>query len=466
MPVRRGYLGKMKKVAVTGASGFVGRAIVAALAKRGDAVLALGRSASIDDLPQGVRTARFDPNDTKPHPELFEGLDAVVHLAGETVDGRWNEEKKRRIFDSRVVGTRNLVSTLAKCDIARPPVLICASAVGFYGSRGDEVLSESSPPGDDFLAGVCKAWENEADVALLLGMRVAKVRVSFVLGDGGAVRKLLPPFKAFVGGPFGTGRMWFPWIHLEDIAAMFLWAIDHPEVSGALNAVSPDVATNARFVQALGHAISRPALAPVPPFGLKLVVGEFADAVLASQLVLPAKAMDLGFRWEHESLEEAMLDVLAPNTNKKPATHELRAEQYIPRPIEDVWRFFADASKLPQVTPPKLRIVIVDPPTELTRGATIDYSVRVGGLRMKWRTLIAGLTAGSSFVDYQVRGPYALWRHRHGFEVGKSGGTIVRDEVRYSLPWAPLSDIALPSVRHELSDIWAYRRHKISELFS
>jgi uncharacterized protein (TIGR01777 family) len=456
----------MKKVAVTGASGFVGRAVVAALAKRGDAVLALGRSASIDGMPPGVKTARFDPNDTKPHPELFEGLDAVVHLAGETVDGRWNEEKKRQIFDSRVVGTRNLISTLAKCEIAQPPVLICASAVGYYGSRGDEVLSESSPPGDDFLASVCKAWENEADVALLLGMRVVKVRVSFVLGDGGAVRKLLPPFKAFIGGPFGTGRMWFPWIHLEDIAAMFLWAIDREEVSGPVNAVSPDIATNARFVQALGHAISRPAIAPVPPFALKLVVGEFADAVLASQLVLPAKAMDLGFCWAHESLEEAMLDVLAPNANKKPATHELRAEQFIARPIEDVWRFFNDVTKLPEISPPRFHFAMPGPPPDLSRGTTIDYTVRVRGMPVKWRTLIAGSTRESGFVDYQVRGPYALWRHRHGFESGKSAGTIVRDELRYSLPWAPLSDIALPFVRHELSDIWAYRRHKISEMFS
>lgn len=466
MPVRRGYLGKMKKVAVTGASGFVGRAIVAALAKRGDAVLALGRSASIEDLPQGVRTARFDPNDTKLHPELFEGLDAVVHLAGETVNGRWNEEKKRRIFDSRVVGTRNLVSTLAKCDIARPPILVCASAVGYYGSRGYEVLSEASPPGDDFLADVCKAWENEADVALLLGMRVAKMRTSFVLGHGGAVQKLLPPFKAFAGGPFGMGRRWSPWIHIEDLAAMFLWAIDRDDVSGAVNAVSPDISTNMRFVQALGHAISRPALAPVPPPALKVILGEFADGVLASQLILPAKAMSIGFRWQHESLEEAMLDVLAPDASKKPATHELHAEQYIPRPIEEVWRFFADVSKLPQVTPPKLKIAIAEAPSELSPGAIIDYSVRIGAMRMKWRTLIVGLTPESSFVDYQVRGPYALWRHRHVFERGRSGGTIVRDEVRYSLPWAPLSDVALPSVRHELSDIWAYRRHKISELFS
>ncbi len=456
----------MKRVAVTGASGFVGRAVVAALVRRGDNVLALGRSVSSASLPAGARAVRFDPNDPKLHPEIFEGLDAVVHLAGETVDGRWTEAKKRKIFDSRVVGTRNLVNSLAKCDIARPPALICASAVGFYGSRGDEILTEASPAGDDFLAGVVKAWENEADVAELLGMRVAKIRISFVLGDGGAIRKLLPPFKAFVGGPFGSGRMWVPWIHIEDMAAMFLWAIDNEKVFGPINAISPDLATNARFVQALGHAVSRPAIAPVPPPALRLIIGEFADAVLASQLILPAKAADLGFQWRHESLEEAMIDVLDPRSNRKPATHELQSEQLVPRPIEEVWRFFTDVSNLAVVSPPNLRLALSQGAPAIERGATIDYTVRVGGMPLKWRTLIAGSTPEEAFVDYQVRGPYALWRHRHEFETGKSGGTIVRDSVRYSLPWAPLSDVALPLVRRQLSDIWAYRRHKISELFS
>ena len=456
----------MKKVAVTGASGFVGRAVVAALAKRGDSVLALGRSASIPGLPAGVRTARYDPNDAKPHPELFEGLDAVVHLAGESVDGRWTPEKKRRIFDSRAGGTRNLVNTLAKCDFARPPALIGASAVGYYGSRGDEVLTESSAPGADFLAGVVKAWEAETDVAQLLNMRVAKIRVSFVLGKGGAVEKLLPPFKAFIGGPFGTGGRWFPWMHIEDTAALFLWAIDHDDASGPINAVSPDIANSARFAQGLAHAISRPAIVPIPPPALRLIVGEFADGVLSSQLIMPTRAEDLGFRWRHESLEEALLDVLAPNSDRKPATHDFESEMFVPRPLDEVWRFFSDASKLSVVSPPRLRLAMDTAPAELKRGTTIDYAVRVRGFPVRWRTLIARSEPGSSFMDYQVRGPYALWRHRHRFESGNAGGTIVRDEVRYSLPWAPLSDVALPLVRRDLSDIWDYRRHKISELFS
>jgi hypothetical protein len=456
----------MKKVAVTGASGFVGRAVVRALAARGDSVLALGRNAKIEGLPAGVRSARFDPNNSTPHPEIFEGLDAVVNLAGETVTGRWNPEKKRVIYDSRVLGTRNLVASLAKCSLARPTVLVNGSAIGYYGSRGDEVLDESSAPGTDFMAGLVKDWEDAADRAEPFGIRVAKIRVAFVVGDGGAVKKLLPPFKAFIGGPFGGGGMWFPWMHLDDTAALILLAVDRDDAHGPINAVSPDLATNMRFVQALGHAIKRPAFMPVPPPALKLVVGEFADTVLGSQLILPSRAKELGFVWKHELLEEALLDVLAPNEHRSPATHEFTSETVVPRPLEQMWKFFSDPSNLGRLTPPQMQLTMMDAVPQLHSGATIQYTVTVHGLLMKWKTLISDWDVEQRFVDYQMRGPYALWRHCHEFESDANGGTVVRDRVRYSLPWAPLGDVVLPIVRRDLSEIWSYRRHKISELFS
>jgi uncharacterized protein (TIGR01777 family) len=456
----------MKKVAVTGASGFVGRAVVRALAARGDSVLALGRNAKVEGLPAGVRTARYDPNNPAPHPEIFEGLDAVVHLAGETVDGRWNPEKKRAIYDSRVLGTRNLVASLARCSLARPAVLINASAVGYYGSRGDEVLDETSAPGDDFMAGLVKDWEQAADRAEPLGIRVAKIRVAFVVGNGGAVDKLLPPFKAFIGGPFGSGGMWFPWMHLEDTAALILLAIDRDDARGPINAVSPDLATNMRFVQALGHAIKRPAFMPVPPPALKLVIGEFAETVLGSQLILPRRAKQLGFVWKHEFLEEALLDVLAPNEHRSLATQEFVSEIVVPKPLEQMWQFFSDPSNLGRLTPQAMHFTIMDGVPQLRPGSTIEYTVTVHGLLVKWKTLISEWDVEQRFVDYQVRGPYALWRHCHEFEAAPDGGTVVRDRVRYSLPWAPLGNVVLPIVRRDLSEIWSYRRHKISELFS
>jgi uncharacterized protein (TIGR01777 family) len=456
----------MKKVAVTGASGFVGRAVVQALAQRGDSVLALGRNAVVAGLPPGVRAARYDPNNPATHPEIFEGLDAVIHLAGEAVDGRWNAEKKRAIYDSRVLGTRNLVATLAKCSLARPTVLVNASAIGYYGSRGDEVLDESSAPGTDFMAGLVKDWEAAADGAEPLGMRVAKIRVAFVIGAGGAVQKLLPPFKAFIGGPFGSGAMWFPWMHLEDTAALILLALDRDDARGPINAVSPDLATNMRFVQALGHAIKRPAFMPVPPAALKLIVGEFAETVLGSQLILPRRAKELGFVWKHEMLEEALLDVLASNEHRNPATSVIESEIVVPRPLEQMWQFFSDPMNLVRMTPPKMQLTMMDAVPQLRFGATIDYSVKVSGVLLKWKTLISDWDAERRFVDYQIRGPYALWRHCHEFAPGSNGSTVVRDRVRYSLPWAPIGNLALPFVRRNLSEIWAYRRHKISELFS
>ena len=456
----------MRKVAVTGASGFVGRAVVHALARRGDSVLALGRSAKIEGLPQGVRTARYDPNSSTLHPEIFEGLDAVINLAGETVDGRWDAEKKRAIYDSRVLGTRNLVATLAQCSLARPTVLVNASAVGYYGSRVDEVLDESSAPGSDFLADTVKDWEAAAGGAEPLGMRVAKVRIAFVIGAGGAVQKLLPPFKAFIGGPFGAGAMWFPWMHLEDTTALILLALDRDDARGPINAVSPDLTTNMRFVQALGHAIGRPALMPVPPPALKLLIGEFADTVLGSQLIVPRRAKELGFVWKHEMLEEALLDVLAPNEHRNPATREFESEIAIPKPMDQIWHFFSDPANLVRLTPPKMQLSMKDAVPPMHAGATIDYTVKVSGVRLNWRTLIADWDVGRRFVDYQIRGPYALWRHCHEFEPGPDGSTIVRDRVRYSLPWAPIGNLALPFVRRNLSEIWAYRRHMISELLS
>ncbi|HEY5093696.1 MAG TPA: TIGR01777 family oxidoreductase [Candidatus Eremiobacteraceae bacterium] len=456
----------MKKVAVTGASGFVGRAVVHALARRGDSVLALGRSANIAGLPPSVRTAKYDPNNPASHPEIFEGMDAVVHLAGETVDGRWSPAKKRAIYDSRVLGTRNLVASLAKCSLARPTVLVSGSAIGYYGSRGDEVLDESSSPGTDFMADLVKRWEAEADGAEALGLRVAKIRVAFVIGDGGAVKKLLPPFKAFIGGPFGSGGMWFPWMHLEDTANLFLLAVDRDDARGPINAVSPDLATNMRFVQALGHAIRRPAFMPVPPPALKLIVGEFADTVLGSQLILPRRASELGFVWKHEMLEEALLDVLAPAEHRTPATHELTSEIVVQRPLAQTWQFFSDPGNLAQITPPATQLELMDAVPQLRQGATLDYTMKVRGLWVKWRTLITVWDVERRFVDYQVRGPYALWRHTHEFESGPDGSTVVRDRVRYSLPWAPIGNVALPFVRRSLAEIWSYRRHKISELFS
>lgn len=453
------------RIGVTGATGFVGTAVVSALRLRGADVTVLTRNPSSSKTPADARVRRFDPNETTPNPEPFEGLDAVIHLAGETVDGRWTPAKKRAIFDSRVAGTRNLVASLAACS-KRPRALVCASAVGYFGDRGDEKLDETSPPGGDFLAGVCVEWEREAQAAAKLGMRVASVRVSMVLGHGGAVGKLAPIFRLGFGGPLGSGRQWMPWIHLDDLASLFCFVAERDDLSGPVCAVAPDFATNRRFGEALGAALGRPALVPAPGFALKIIVGEFAETLLGGQLIVPAKALDAGFVWKHPALESALMELLDPESGRKPAVQSFAADQFVQAPIARVFAFFSAASNLQRITPPGMDFrMTTSAPIEMRRGAIFDYTVRVRGIRLAWKSLVSEWVPGVRFADVQLRGPYLLWRHTHEFEEVE-GGVIVRDRIDYSLPLQPLSNVVLPAVRRDIETLFAFRRRAIEEVFA
>jgi uncharacterized protein (TIGR01777 family) len=274
------------RIVITGATGFIGRRLVAVLREAGHAI---------------VTVRHGDGN----RAEAFEGADAVVHLAGEPVAKRWTPEAKQRIRDSRVVGTERLVQEIS---IARhrPKVLVCGSAVGFYGDRGDEELDEDAAPGRGFLPDVCRQWEEKADLAQALGMRVVKVRTGIVMGpNGGALERMLPPFKAGVGGRLGDGRQWMPWIHIDDIAGIFRHAIEG-DASGALNGVAPGVVRNAEFTAALAKALHRPAMLPVPRFALKLMFGEMADALFDSQRVAPRATEKSGYRFQYREVDSAL----------------------------------------------------------------------------------------------------------------------------------------------------------------
>ena len=276
-------------VAVTGAPGFLGRRVIAELAKAGHSPNPLARN---------------------PSSESLDSAEAVIHLAGEPVAQRWTPEAKQRIYASRVDGTRNLVSSISK-NAHRPPVLVCASAIGIYGSRGDEILKEDSRPAEDFLARVVVDWEKAAESAEALGIRVVNLRFSMVLGDGGALAKMLPPFKLGIGGRLGSGKQWTSWIHIDDAVNLILFALENGQVRGALNATAPNPVTNAQFTRELARVLHRPAIFPVPPFALRLMFGEMADVVLASQRVLPAGAQAAGFQFRYSDLAPALANLLA-----------------------------------------------------------------------------------------------------------------------------------------------------------
>lgn len=296
------------KIAITGASGLIGRRLLRTFAKEGRALHVLSRHAGTN-LPPGVRLSVWDPGQGEPPEEALREADAVVHLAGENVAQRWTPDAKRRILESRMAGTRSLVGALAKLP-RRPPVLVCASAVGYYGGRGDETLTEASAPGTGFLPGVCVAWEREAQAAEALGIRVVRMRIGIALDSrGGALKSMLPLFRIGAGGKLGDGRQWMSWIHLDDLAALFRFALDNP-IAGPVNAVAPEPVTNADFTRALGRALHRPALFPMPKLALRLALGEMSEILLASQRAIPQAAQAAGFGFRFPQLGPALADLL------------------------------------------------------------------------------------------------------------------------------------------------------------
>lgn len=301
------------RVTVTGATGLIGTRLVAALARRGDEVTVVSRdpAAARARLGSGILAERWDPLHEPAPASVLAGRDGVIHLAGEPVAQRWSAAAKERIRTSRESGTANLVAGLRSAD-PRPRVLVSASAVGWYGPRGDEEVTEAEPPGDDFLAQVCVAWERAAQAAAELGMRVAIVRTGVVLDPhGGALAKMLPPFRAGVGGPVAGGGQWMPWIHVDDLVGLYLAALDRDGWSGPLNGAAPEPATNRDFSRALGRALHRPALAPVPRFALRALYGEMEQIVTTGQRAVPSRPLALGYAFAHPQLDEALRSALS-----------------------------------------------------------------------------------------------------------------------------------------------------------
>jgi uncharacterized protein len=298
-------------ITLTGATGLIGRRLVRALRGRGDGVTVLSRRPErARNALGGVAAVGWDPMSGPAPAEALAGRDAVLHLAGEPVAQRWSDDAKQRIRTSRETGTRNLVAGLAQTEPA-PRALIAASAVGYYGRHGDERVTEATPPGDDFLARVCVAWEREAGTAREHGARVVHVRTGVLLDrDGGALAKMLPFFRLGIGGPVAGGRQYLPWIHAADVAGIYLAALDGEDWDGAVNATAPEPVTNRDFARALGRALHRPAFAPVPGLAVRTLYGDMAAVVTEGQRAVPERTQALGYRFAFADLDAALRDAL------------------------------------------------------------------------------------------------------------------------------------------------------------
>jgi hypothetical protein len=302
----------MPAVTVTGASGMIGRRLVAELQREGWEVTILSREPERARHALGdVQAYRWDPVEGPAPAEALSGRDAVAHLAGEPVAQRWTAGAKQAIRDSRVAGTENLIAGLRAAG-QRPRTLVASSAVGYYGPRGSEPIDEEAGPGRDFLAEVCIAWEAQAERAAGLGLRVVRIRTGVVLDrTGGALAKMLMPFQLGVGGPVAGGRQYLPWIHADDVVGIFAAALADERWEGAVNASAPVPVSNRDFSRALGRALHRPALLPVPGLALSVLYGEMAQIVTGGVRAVPAKPLMLGYSYRHPDLDEALRAALA-----------------------------------------------------------------------------------------------------------------------------------------------------------
>ena len=299
------------KVAITGATGFVGRRLVERLQEQGHQPLILTRNpAAAQRAFPTLEIIAYTPTESGSWQQAIAGCDAVVNLAGEPIaESRWTPKHKQEILNSRQLGTQKIVEAIAQAN-PKPAVLVNASAIGYYGTSETATFDETSPAGNDFLAEVCQAWEAEAKKVKDAGVRLVILRLGIVLGNGGALAKMIPPFKLFAGGPLGTGRQWFSWIHRDDLVNLILEALSRPDIEGVLNATALNPVRMSELCQNLGKTLERPSWLPVPSFALEALLGEGAKVVLEGQQVLPKRTTSYGFKYQYPTLKQALEEIL------------------------------------------------------------------------------------------------------------------------------------------------------------
>jgi uncharacterized protein (TIGR01777 family) len=303
----------MKRIVITGATGLIGRNLSTKLINRGDQIIVFSRNTLTAKSIIPNAKEYVDWNYLKPElwREKLEASDAVIHLAGINLFAkRWNDNFKSEIIESRKTSTKNLVNAINSCN-KKPEVFISASGIGYYGDSNDRLLNENSDAGNDFLAEVCKVWENESKQVKSIGVRNVQIRTGLVLStEDGVLKQMLPPFRFFIGGPLGNGKQWASWLHIDDIVGIYLYSLDNTQLNGAINAASPNPVRMKEFANTLGKVLHRPSLFPVPKFLLKLVVGEAAEVVTASQKVDVNKLLNSGYRFKFDYLNKALMNLL------------------------------------------------------------------------------------------------------------------------------------------------------------
>ena len=457
------------KILITGATGLVGTRLLEELVLSGNddiRILTTNRSSAQKKMLIPVEIFEWNPIDEKIEKGALEGVDIIFHLAGESVaEGRWSSSRKQRILDSRVKGTQLILDEISKSSTS-PKKFISSSAIGIYGSDlSDKVLTNNSNYGEDYLAEVCKAWESTLFNHKIEGMKAHTLRTGIVLSNsGGALTKMLPPFKLGAGGILGSGKQYMSWIHCDDLVNAFMFIMNNDCKRNAYNGVSPNSLTNKEFTKILGKVLRRPTFSPVPAFILKLIFGEMSDILLKGQRVSPKALEEEGFHFKFTELTSALQDILKYEVSGEILFHRY---QWINSPTNNVFSYFSEAKNLEKITPDYLNFKILGMNTEnIETGSLIDYQLRIHGIPLKWKTRINNFEEGSSFIDEQIKGPYSKWLHKHDF-ISVRNGTLISDKVVYKIPLGFIGKLfAGWYIKKDVTNIFNYRNSVISKTFS
>ncbi len=464
------------KILITGVTGLLGQEILKKLIKKGhkDFVFITQNKKNLQEkLNFECKIIEWEKNYQLPQ-DTLDGVEAIIHLAGSNIaSGRWTEKKKESLYNSRILSARSLFQ-LAKENLKQQKsslhTIVSASAIGIYGNRDEEILTEESALGSGFLSALCRDWEKE--IALFhqeLPVRGISLRLGVILTPrGGALEKMLPPFLMGGGGKVGSGKQFMSFIHLHDAANMFIHAVEEKEkvISGSYNATASESLSNTDFTKLLGQAIRRPTIFPLPAIVLKVIFGEMSTILLDSQRCSSKKIEAAGFNFHYPTLREALENLLSHGS-----CYDLELTQYqeVHAPLEKVFSFFSRPENLEKLTPDLLEFKITSvSDKEMKKDLIINYRLKIHGIPIAWRTRITHYEKNSYFSDNQEKGPYKKWLHFHYFfENKEKGKTLMLDDISYRIPFGILGRFIIRFfINKDLKQIFSYRKKVVHEMFS
>lgn len=455
------------KILITGGTGFLGSELIYELLRQNHEIYVTTRQSMVNLGPRPYKVIPW-PAESEADRKTIAACDAVINLAGESIaEGRWTTARKEALRNSRIQFTYQLVDLLR--DSLNLKVFLSSSAIGFYGDRKTEVLTEESPVGRGFLAELCKEWESTALELKRPGLRTVLLRTGIVLARGqGAFREFENLVKLNAGGAAGSGQQMMSWVHVQDWVHAVIHCLNNSAISGPVNIVAPQAVSQKAFqhLNAQLHNLEKWQL-PAPACAIRIALGEMACIALDSQNVRPEKLTATGYKFKYVNLDDALMNIYDYEEQNHQIHEYFSAHTWLPAPLEKVFEFFSDAQNLSKITPPEMHFKVLKMSTEkIMSGTLIDYDLRIHGVPTGWRTLILNWQPPHKFTDTQERGPYKLWHHTHSFE-SLAGGTLMRDCVHYRLPMGKLGRIfGLPLVKHDIKKIFGFRRKTMLEKYS